>query len=261
MQGVVCRQWGGSGRTDTCPCESPSWTTELCLNGRAISAIPGKRHLGLVSDLGYQRLWGASQKMTYCIGAAQKYPKYILCLPSGVWDRGSWNGRWGARRHWGCAQPGRVRSLHPSLAALPTAGTGCDWGRRVLRCDLGWHVLRCDQGWHVLWCDPSWHVPRCDPGWRVPWHGWEQQLPGGRAGARRGKGRYLSHGSVTVSPRSAGPSGHRGAAWALPFLWELPATTGHHCKVASGQEASALDAWRWPRLGDKGVAPGINMHK
>lgn len=40
---------------------------------------------------------------------------------------------------------GGRRGLHPRLAALPAAGTGCDRGRHVPKRDPCWRVSRCDQ--------------------------------------------------------------------------------------------------------------------
>lgn len=82
--------------------------------------------------------------------------------------------------------------------------------------------------------------------------------PGAGLGPGPGKGDTCVTG---VSPQSVGPSGHAGAAWALPFPQELLGTMGHCCKAACGQATSAPAAWRCPRLGDKPVTPGINMHK
>lgn len=145
-QRAVCRQRDGSGRTDVCPCESLSWTSELRLNSRSHLSHPREKALGARF---WFRLPNAMRSFTekdllhWCRTKISQI--YTVPPPSGVWDHGSWNGIRGARRRWGCAQPGRARGLHPRLAALPAAGTGCDGGRHVPKRAPCWYVSRCDQ--------------------------------------------------------------------------------------------------------------------
>lgn len=125
-QRAVCRQWDGSGRTDVCPCESPSWTSELRLNGRSHLSHPREK---VPRARFWFRLPNAMRSFTendllhWCrTKISQIHTVPPPPPPSGVWDHGSWNGIRGARRRWGCARPGRAPGFAPQARGVARCG-------------------------------------------------------------------------------------------------------------------------------------------